>query len=239
MRKGVAGLCRLYGMTDTAIFTEHSPEKMENNETVKPKRFRRTKKSIEAGILRGAVEEVEAYGFSDSMVTGIMRRAQIEPPVFYNRYKDLGEFFGEFVKGYDYWFSDIAEAAAREETSRKQYKTLLGGLLHSLKDRSVMLELLRWEVAQNNKTTRRTATLREEFTQPLTEKYEKLFADTDIDIAALSSLLIGGIYYLSLHRDASNFCGIDMTSDEGVERIARALEKVSDILFSLAGKEEE
>ncbi len=208
----------------------------ENKEEVKPKRFRRTKKSIEASIQRAAVETVEDCGFSSSMVTDIMRRAKIDPPVFYNRYKDLNEFFGEFVKGYDYWFSDIANQASGEATMQQQYKTLLKGLLHSLKEKSVMLELLRWEVAQNNATTKRTAALREAFTMPLTEKYDREFDGTGIDIVALSSLMIGGIYYLSLHRDASVFCGIDMNTEEGVERIAGALDKLSDLLFSLAEK---
>ena len=64
----------------------------------------------------------------------------------------------------------------------------------SLQDKSVMLELLRWEIAEGNETTVRTAMLREMHTLPLANSYEEKFKD--IDISAISALIIGGIYYL-------------------------------------------
>ena len=66
-----------------------------------------------------------------------------------------------------------------------------------------MLELLRWEIAEGNETTVRTAMLREMHTFPLAKIYEEKFKD--IDISAISALIIGGIYYLNLHRDRSKF----------------------------------
>lgn len=95
-----------------------------------------------------------------------------------------------------------------------------------------MLELLRWEIAEANDTTKRTATIREMFTTPLTENYRKLFAHSGVDFVALSAIIIGGIYYLSLHREASTFCGIDVATDEGSARISKAIDGLADILFS-------
>lgn len=199
----------------------------------KTTRNRRTKADITEDIRKAAVEQVIKRGFSSSMVTEIIKKAKIEPPVFYHRYKNIEEFYSEFVKGYDYWFSDIADRAMKSNDNPKvQFIALMNGLQEALKEKSVMQELLRWEVAEGNETTKRTATLREMFTLPIAEKYKILFENTCVDFVALSSLLIGGLYYLNLHKERSTFCAIDMTKDDGLERINKAINSFANIMFS-------
>lgn len=166
-------------------------------------------------------------------MTEIIKKAKIELPVFYHRYKDLNEFFSEFVKGYDYWFSDIANKAIKNNNDPKiQFITLMFGLQESLKEKSVMQELLRWEIAEGNETTIRTATLREMFTLPLAEKYNTIFKDSNIDFVALASLLVGGLYYMNLHKERSTFCAIDLTKESDIERINKAISTFTEIMFS-------
>lgn len=201
--------------------------------TEKNTRYRRTKADITEDIRKAAVDQVMKRGFSASLVTEIIKKAKIEPPVFYHRYKDLDDFYSEFVKGYDYWFSDIADKAIKSnDDPKKQFIALMNGLQEALKEKSVMQELLRWEIAEGNETTRRTAMLREMFTLPLAERYKALFENTCLDFVALVSLLIGGLYYLNLHKERSTFCAIDMTKEEDIERIHNAIKTFADIMFS-------
>lgn len=205
----------------------------------KATRYRRTKADITEDIRKAAVDQILKRGFSSSFVTEIIKRAKIEPPVFYHRYKDLDEFYSEFVKGYDYWFSDIADRAMKSTDNPKvQFLALMEGLQESLKEKSVMQELLRWEVAEGNDTTKRTASLREMFTLPLAEKYKTLFENSSIDFVALTSLLIGGLYYLHLHKERSTFCNIDITKDSGMDRINKAIKTFTDMVFSYLEKKD-
>lgn len=205
----------------------------------KKKRIRRTKSGITEDIRKAAIEQILKRGFSSSLVTEIIKTAKIEPPVFYHRYKDLDEFYSEFVKGYDYWFSDIVyDATQKSDDPKTQFLTLIKGLLDTLKGESVMQELLRWEVAETNDTTRKTATLREMFTLPMTEKYKDLFSDTKIDFVAFASIMISGIYYLNLHRRCSTFCGIDMNKEEDVERINQTIRTMTEVAFSFLDKKD-
>ena len=73
----------------------------------KPRRQRRTKANIVAAIQQAAEDEILENGFTSSLVTGIIKRARIEPQVFYNRYRDLDEFYDAYVKKYDYWLSEL------------------------------------------------------------------------------------------------------------------------------------
>lgn len=195
------------------------------------KRKRRTKNDIEECIINAATLLIEEKGFQNSTVTAIMQKAKVEPVVFYNRYNDLNSFMDEFVKKYDYWFSDIAKNIENISDSRLQYQSILNTLLDSLKENKMMQQLLRWEISDNNDTTQRTAKLREFHTLPLVDKYKQLFKNSSVEIESVSALIIGGIYYLILHADLSEFAGIDIRSKDGLNKIHRAIEYFSKIFF--------
>ncbi len=195
-------------------------------------RIRRTKATIIEDIRKAAVESVLKRGFSGSLVSEIIKKAKIEPVVFYNRYQNLEEFFSEFVKAYDYWFSDVAKEANKRETSYDQFIALIEGLQECMIEKSVMQELIRWEIAEGNDITKRTASIREMFTIPLAEKYDDLFKNSGIDFVAIATIIVSGLYYLYLHKDRSTFCNIDMNTEEGRDRINQAIKFLSELLFS-------
>lgn len=195
-------------------------------------RIRRTKATITENIRKAAVESVLKRGFSGSLVSEIIKKAKIEPVVFYNRYQNLEEFFSEFVKGYDYWFSDVAKEANKLETPHDQFIALIEGLQECMIEKSVMLELIRWEIAVDNDITKRTASIREMFTLPLAEKYDDLFKNSGIDFVAIATIIVSGLYYLYLHKDRSTFCNIDMNTEEGRNRVNQAIKFLSELLFS-------
>ena len=195
-------------------------------------RIRRTKATIIEDIRKAAVESVLKRGFSGSLVSEIIKKAKVEPVVFYNRYHNLEEFFSEFVKGYDYWFSDVAKEANKQEKPYDQFIALIEGLQECMIEKSVMQELIRWEIAEGNDITKRTASIREMFTLPLAEKYDDLFKNSGIDFVAIATIFVSGLYYLYLHKDRSTFCNIDMNTEEGRNRINQAIKFLSKLLFS-------
>lgn len=206
---------------------------MEESTEKKQRNPRRTKAAVDEAIRKAAEKEILENGFSESLVSNIIANAKIEPRVFYLRYKDLNEFYDGFVKGYDYWFSDLFKDESVEEPSAESLTIILRKLLSSLNEPSVMLELLRWEVANGNLTTDRTAMLRELHTLRLTGAYEHAFKGSDVDIVAICSLVIAGIYYLTLHKQRSPFCGIDLNREEDRQRVSNALGWLAERLFSL------
>ena len=195
----------------------------------KPKRYRRTNVDIQADIIKAAESLIKKKGFASMLVTELIKKARIEPLVFYNRYDNLSEFYDEFVKRYDYWFKDVLTEIEFPIDSKLGYINILKNLQEELQEKSVMLELLRWEIAEGNETTVRTAMLREMHTLPLVNIYETKFKDTDI--SAISALIIGGIYYLNLHRDRSKFAEIDLNTEVGCKRIEKALEDLGNMIF--------
>lgn len=217
-------------------------ENIPNNEkqtSVKTRKSRRSKADIDEIISKAAEKLIKINGFSDTLVTDIICEAEIEPPVFYKRYKNIEDFYAEFVKKYDYWFSDIIKDAMTGEDMMEDVYNMLAALLSELSKDSIMLELLRWEVAQGNEVTKYTSSLREEHTLPLAGKYLNHYFGTDVDIVTWSCLLISGIYFLCLHKDRATFCGIDINNPAHVERVKKALHAIVEQLAWLMEKESE
>lgn len=198
---------------------------------IKNKRKRRTKEEVVQDIMSAANNIIAEKGFLGLTATGLMKDSDIEPVQFYKRYSDLAEFIDDYVKKYDYWFSDVTKLQVDDESYREEYKQILSNLFLSLLDNKVMQQLLSWELSVNNETSRRTAGMREFHTLPLAERFDKMFEKSDVDIVALSSLIIGGIYYLTLHKNLANFSGIDVNTESGRERILKAIRFLGDLFF--------
>lgn len=204
----------------------------EQNE-VKARRPRRSKADIEEAIQKAAISQIKKKGFSMALVTDIVKKAKIEPIVFYNRYRNLDEFYDEFVKKYDYWMSDLIRDSMHEIATEEGYSNVIEKLMNNLISDEIMTELLRWEIAEDNHITERTSRLRELHVVELVNSYVKDLNARDTDILAITALLVAGLYYLILHKDRSTFAGIDLNSATGRQRVIKAIRSVAAMMFRL------
>ena len=204
---------------------------MEPANEVKTRRPRRSKADIEEAINKAAVAQIKKKGFSLALVTDIVKRAKIEPIVFYNRYKNLDEFYDAFVKNYDYWLSDLVRDSMEEIGSEEGYSNILEKLLTNLMQEEIMTELLRWEIAEGNHITERTSRLRELHAIEMINSYSELYHRENFDIPAITAILVAGIYYLVLHKDRSTFAGIDINTIPGKRRMLKAIRNISSLMF--------
>ncbi len=204
---------------------------MEPANEVKTRRPRRSKADIEEAIHKAAVAQIKKKGFSLALVTDIVKRAKIEPIVFYNRYKNLDEFYDEFVKNYDYWLSDLIRDSVEEIGSEEGYSNILEKLLTNLMQEEIMTELLRWEIAEGNHITERTSRLRELHAVELINSYSNIYQREHFDISAITALIVAGIYYLVLHKDRSTFAGIDINTIPGKRRMLKAIRSIASMMF--------
>lgn len=204
---------------------------MADTNEVKTRRPRRSKADIEDAIQKAAVSQIKKKGFSMALVTDIVRKAKIEPIVFYNRYKNLDEFYDEFVKKYDYWMSDLIHDSVDEIASEEGYSNVIEKLMNNLLDDEIMIELLRWEVADGNHITERTSRLRELHILELINKYAAAIKSRELDLVAITTLLVAGIYYFILHKDRSTFSGIDLNTHEGKHRLVKAIRSLAAMMF--------
>lgn len=90
----------------------------------------------------------------------------------------------------------------------------------------VLQRLLVWELAEDNPTTRRLATSREQFYAEVFAGYKHLFEGTGLHIDIISALINAGIYYLVLHRKRSTFWGVDFYKRSERKRLLEATDQL-------------
>ncbi len=205
----------------------------DKNTDDRARRPRRSKADIEAAIQKAAVAQIRKKGFVRALVTDIVKKAKIEPIVFYNRFKNLEEFYDQFVKRYDYWVSDLSHQLRPDLSNVEGYSSSLQELLKALLNDHMIVELLRWEIAEGTSTTERTAKLREIDFNQITELLQHEFEDKEnTDAVAISSLIVAGLYFMVLHKDRSTFGGIDINTPEGRQRISNAFAQLGEMLYN-------
>lgn len=90
-----------------------------------------------------------------------------------------------------------------------------------LRSNPLLREIMKWELVDTNPLTEAMAQEREATGISLVESLQ---VDSDEDIAAWAAIISAGINYLSIRSDTtSDFCGIPIDSDEGWERIQKAI----------------
>lgn len=137
-----------------------------------------------------------------------------------------------YTRKYDYWFSDVIDSIEKNQCTEKEFRSIIHGLFDDLNSNIIMQELLKWEICDENTITKRTAQMREFNTMPLVRRFQRVFAESDVKIGSLSALLIGGVYYLILHKKRSPFSGIDVNNCDGQEEIHYAIDFFTDAIFN-------
>lgn len=217
-------------------------EESEKKGITRKRKPRRTKYTLEKDFMDAVKSVIEKDGFSKTTLASIVDRADIMPNVFYNRYNSLDELFDEYVKRYDYWLADVTVNYDLKQIAdyRETFAEVLKGLADSLYTNKSMQQLLIWELAEENDITSRSAKLREANGSELIDILHNAYSaiNKEVDIRVVTALLIGGIYYLILHRNRSTFCKIDFSKKEGKELLKNTIHSLTRLIFDSSAADE-
>lgn len=193
---------------------------------------RRSSDELRDDVLNAATEIIGEDGFAKSSLMRIANLANVESTVFHRHFGNWEEFMDCFTRKYDYWFSDVVDSVEKNQCVEKEFSSTLHRLFDELNEDVIMQKLLKWEIHDANVITKRTARMREFNTMPLIRHYQRALGETDIRIGAVLALLMGGIYFLVLHKDCSPLAGIDVNDESGRQEIHNAIDWFSKMLFS-------
>lgn len=202
-------------------------------EPKKPQNNRRTNASIDEAIMAATKEVIEEVGFAKATLKEICTKAKIEPNTFYRRFDNIDALFEHFAKRYDYWLSDIIDLQNEIEDYRASYEYIHTKLAEHLYNNKSMQQLLLWQLSEENNITRRIGQEREELSKKIMDRTSLLFKDTDVDFKAVTALLVGGIYYLILHKDRTSFCDIDFSKPAGKKKLLDVVRTIANLVFSV------
>ena len=183
----------------------------------------RDKDQTKQNILQ-AVGKLLANGDGSLGINTIAREAGVDKVLIYRYFGGLPELLRAFAASGEFWpgFEDIMETSpyvAAMMTPTEIGARFVHGFIRELRSRPLTLEILRHEGGSQNELTSELTQVREASTRELAECY----ADRGQNTVTLHALVTAGIIHLLLQaKHAEKFCGVDIRSDEGWQRIERA-----------------
>lgn len=115
-------------------------------------------------------------------------------------------------------------------------KKLLQDLLSHLGNMKEAQKIILWEISEKNSPLGQLHYEREFLGKELFKLTDPLFMGSKLDIRACFSIMLAGVYYLTLHSNATGgkFCEIDIKKTEGRKRIEEGLSQLVSLCYDFA-----
>lgn len=212
-------------------------EESENMPVKKPRKVVsgpiRDKEKTKRRLIATVGKVLQKYTYSGLTITNIAKESGLNPKLIYLYFGNLDGLIEAYILEKDFWSTklktQIAELAeSQQPINAEDTNDLFQAQFDSfLKDKS-MQRIIHWEMGVKNKLLRKIADDREEVGKNALDQLATEFKDTGVDIQATLAIILGGIYYLTLHgkNNGSTVGDIDINEDEGRERIEKTIERL-------------
>lgn len=214
-------------------------KKKEENDSIEPKSRKipsgliRDKSRTKARMVASVGKVLQKKGYPGLTAPNIATAAGVDKKLVWAYFGGLDNLIEEYFQQKDFWKASSKSVISDMLTNpdnigKEEIYTLLQNQFDTLIKDKVLQKFIHWELGENNKMLRKVADEREEIGEKLFEVLEPDFKDSDVNLRATLALLIGGIYYLSLHAksNGSTFCGIDINIDEGKSQIDDTIKNI-------------
>jgi AcrR family transcriptional regulator len=225
---------------------EQKTEEKIEQEVVKKRKVhsgRQKDKERTKGRLVEAVGRVlEEQGYSALTPPNIAREAKLDKKLVWTYFGEPEKLLEEYILHKDFWkyaaTNTITELLQEPQSIGKaEISSLLQNQFEVVSTDKSLQKILHWELGDEREVLRKLADDREKIGEELFGSIMPEFEESKVDLRARLALLIGGIYYLSIHAtsNGSNFCGIDINNPEGKERISKAIQDLVFEAYEKAG----
>ena len=192
---------------------------------------RRTKKELEEIIWTTFERLVIKEGFNNVTLIKLAREAGVEPPIIYKRFENEEDLFEQYFRKKDFWLNNTV-TINRDLSPKENLANILTGLVDNLYDNEITQRVLLWMLNDTHKTTRQLAMRREFENGFLINYYNDAFKNCGVNTNVAVAVLLGGIYYIVLHKKISLVSTVNFNNDNGKEELKKTVYDMINKLFS-------
>lgn len=189
------------------------------------------KEKTMAKLLSAVGKVLEKKGYTGLTSTNIAKVANVDRKLIKLYFGSVDNLIETYIRSKDYWLlsSDNTSHTLENEPSNGTQDILENLLLDQLNNFLVnneMQKAVTWQISEKSAIMSEITRKREEISKLFFEKADKELPP-HVDIRAISSILVSGIYYLVLHskHTESTVCEIEL-DENGFERIRAAIKQI-------------
>ncbi|MFD2903708.1 TetR/AcrR family transcriptional regulator [Sphingobacterium anhuiense] len=172
-------------------------------------------------------------GYTGLTMSNISKYAEIDRKLIYAYFGTVENLVETYIKGKDYWVSATEGAAeffgsAPAASSMAVLESLLLNQFDELRENREMQKIVAWQMSEESSIMSEIAQEREKMSALFFAFADKELQGKDLDLRGVVTILVAGIYYIVLHSEnvKSTVCEIDISTEEGMDRIKTSIKKI-------------
>ncbi len=176
---------------------------------------------------------IRTEGYTGLNALNIAKTAGLNRGLINLYFGSLDHLVETYVRKKDYWVAAAGSAGElmaekKGQHTREILEALLVNQLDYFSKEDEMQKIVLWQISQRSKIMFEIAEEREKLGEGFFNLADPYFENTDIDLRAVAGLLVGGIYYMILHAKSNDslFCQIDVNSEQGKDRMKKAIKNI-------------
>lgn len=202
----------------------------------------RDKEKTKQKLLAAVGKILRVKGYSGLKVSKIAAVAGFDKKLIYEYFGSTDKLIDEYIKSQDYW-SKFSPNIEEEVHAGKGKEALTQGILaqfESLKKNKELQKIILWELSESKPILKNILKQREEVGANLFENVtDPYFGEDATKFRAMLALIVSGVYYLNLFPayNGTEFCGIDMRTNEGRAEIEKVIVEMIDFAYEKKSKQ--
>ncbi|WP_313672438.1 TetR/AcrR family transcriptional regulator [Sphingobacterium multivorum] len=199
----------------------------------------RDKERTKARMIAAVGKVIQKKGYHALNGPNIALECGLNKALIWNYFGGLDQLVEAYLTQKDFW--QIGDKGVLEQMITNPGSisiSLIEELLKSqfntfLKDKTKQ-KVIHWGLGEKTKALKNIAERRELLGEELFKHVDSKFENSENDLRATLAILVSSIYYLSLQAKStgSTFCGIDVNTEAGKERIQKTIRKILEQTFS-------
>ncbi|APU96598.1 TetR/AcrR family transcriptional regulator [Sphingobacterium siyangense] len=199
----------------------------------------RDKERTKARMIAAVGKVIQKKGYHALNGPNIALECGLNKALIWNYFGGLDQLVEAYLTQKDFW--QIGDKGVLEQMITNPGSisiSLIEELLKSqfntfLKDKTKQ-KVIHWGLGEKTKALKNIAERRELLGEELFKHVDSKFENSENDLRATLAILVSSIYYLSLQAKStgSTFCGIDVNTEAGKERIQKTMRKILEQTFS-------
>lgn len=200
----------------------------------------RNKERTKKNLVDALGEILKKDGFSGVSISRVAEKAKVDRRLIYDYFGGLEGLVKEYLNNKDYWkispdeITEIVESSKVDAGKAFAYQ-VLENQFNSLMSSEEMRRIITWGLSEKSSVLKELDSKRENIgDQLLREIFDKTFSDSDKNFRAIYAILMGGVYYLTLHSNMQEnpFCGINLQEPSGQEEIKKTLKAIVELAYT-------
>lgn len=196
----------------------------------------RDKEKTKQKLLNAVGKILKTKGYSGLMVSKIAAVAGFDKKLIYEYFGSTDKLIDEYIKSQDYWSRfELASDADLSDGGKELSKMAIVEQFENLKKNKELQKILIWEMSESRPILKKLFDQREEVGEELFKNItDPHFGEKSEKFRAIAAILVAGSYHLNMFtaHNATTFCGIDMKSEDGRQKIKNAIEDIIEFAYN-------